>query len=357
MNKTVKIILGVVVLGLIIAFTLSSTEETGEVRVGVISGTTGTYGAVGEAFNKGVLLAEEEYMKANPDKKFKLIFENDYFEGKRGLSAYQKLTSIDKIDGLINMTTFTIETISSLVEKEELPVAQGFVEIESKDDTVFQLWPGVIPAEIKLGEEIRSRGFKNVVLFYEGSSAAYKSFADGFKKGYELPLQEIQISSERSNLKNQALKAISYRPDAAVFILSPEMGALLIKEINIVSKTKFQYVFDSNLQAGFNQYQEILGNKGVLDGSIVSTIPTIYTDTFKKAYKAKYGVEASIGAETGYNSYMLLIDSYDKSPKKWVKNMKTAVVSGADGQIEFDELGVRVPKLKIGVIENGKLPE
>jgi ABC-type branched-subunit amino acid transport system substrate-binding protein len=357
MNKTLKIVLSIVVVVIIATFTLSHTKETGEVRIGVISGTTGTYGAAGEAFNKGVLLAEEEYKKEHPDKQFKLIFENDYFEGKRGLSAYHKLTDIDKIDGLINMTTFTIETIAGLVEKRELPVAQGFVEVESKDDTVFQLWPGVIPAEIKLGEEIRSRGFKNVVLFYEGSSAAYKSFADGFKKGYNLPLQEMQVSSERSNLKNQALKAISYKPDAAVFILSPEMGALLIKEINIVSKSKIQYVFDSNLQAGFNQYQEILGNKNILDGSIVSTIPTIYTDSFKKAYKAKYGMEASIGAETGYNSYMLLINSYNKSSKQWVRNMKMANLSGADGQIEFDELGVRVPKLKIGTIQNAKLPE
>ena len=350
---------GIVVIAVIVGISISFSAKngSGELTFGMIANLTGDYAVVGEGFSKGVDLAQEEWNKSNPDKQIRVIKEDDGFDAKKGLSAYKKLTSINHIDGLINATTITMDALYDEVAASGMPVALGFEQgIEAKNDNVVQLWPGTVPAEVKLGEYIKGKGFKNVVVFVDNGSAAFQRFADGFKKGYELPAQEIKVSADGSDIRTSALKASNIKPDAIVFIIKPTSGALLFKELKSLG-TNAQYVFDANMQTGFPDYQKILGDTNVLNGSIVYTVPTQYREDFSNAYKLKFGTEPTIGSETGYNAFTLLARSYDKDKTKWVENMQKASFDGADGKIVFDDNGIRIPELKIGTIEGGKLPE
>jgi ABC-type branched-subunit amino acid transport system substrate-binding protein len=273
------------------------------------------------------------------------------------LSAYKKLTSIDKIDGLINATTITIDALYDEVAKSGMPVALGFEQgIEAKDDNIVQLWPGSVPALVKLGEHIKDKGFKNVVVFVDNGSAAFQRFADGFKQGYGSPVQEIKVGADGTDLRSSALKASALKPDAIVFIIKPTSGALLVKELKSISSDSYQFVFDANMQTGFTDYQKVLKDTSILNGSILYTVPNIYRQEFTDNFKNKFGTEPTIGSETGYNAFMLLARSYDEDKVEWVENMQKASFNGADGKIVFDGNGIRIPELKIGTIENGKLP-
>lgn len=180
-------------------------KNSDHLKFGLISGTSGDYAAVGEAFAKGAELAQEEWNKANPNEQIDMIKEDDGFDAKKGLSAYKKLTSIDHIDGLINMTTITIDALYAEVVSSGMPVALGFEQsVEAKNDNVVQLWPGTIPAEVKLGAYIKSKGFKNVVIFVDNGSAVFERFANGFKKGFELPVEEIKIGADAGDIKSSA---------------------------------------------------------------------------------------------------------------------------------------------------------
>ena len=360
MKRTYKILLASIVVLLIVVGVAFGTKKNGpdQITFGLIANLTGNYAVVGESFAKGAELAQQEWNSAHPERQIQMIKEDDGFDAKKGLSAYKKLTSIDNIDGLINVTTITIDALYDTVVKSGMPVALGFEQgIEAKDDNIVQLWPGSVPAEVKLGEHIQTRGFKKVVVFVDKESSAFQRFADGFKKGYGLPVQEIKINSDGSDLRSSALKAVSLKPDAIVFIIKPTSGALLVKEIRSLSKEKQQFVFDANIQTGFNDYKKILGSTAVLDGSIVYTVPSVYRQEFSKNFKNKFGTEPAIGSETGYNAFTLLAQNYDTDKAKWVENMKNARFTGADGQIVFDENGIRIPELKIGVIAGGVLPD
>lgn len=357
MKKVIYIVI-LIVLVLIISFKFSNTP-TGpkELTFGEISGVTGPYGAVGESFDKGVKLAQEEWNKTHPDRQIKIIFEDDSFDAKKGLSAYNKLTSVDKVDGLVNMTTITVDVAHDSIIKTGIPVAQGFEQtIEAEDDNIVQLWPGTAPAEIALGKAVADKGYKNLALFVSGESAAFSRFADAFKEGYGLPVQEFKVT-DSSDMRTEVLKALAAKPDGIVIITIPKQGALIVKQVQSISKEKVQFIFDANVQTGYPDYKKILGDTNVLNGSILYTVPTRYTKAFNDAFKDKYGVEASIGAETGYNAFKLLAQSYDVDKKKWVNNMKTAKFVGADGNIQFDKNGVRIPEMVIGTIENGELPK
>ena len=318
---------------------------------------SGDYAAVGSAFAEGAELAQAEWNRNNPNQQISIVKEDDGFDAKKGLSAYKKLTSIDNIDGLINMTTITIDALYGDVVSSGMPVALGFEQgIEASNDNVVQLWPGTVPAEEKLGAYIKEKGYTNIVVVVDNGSAAFERFANGFIKGYELPVQEIKTGDDSGDIKSNALKIKTTQPDAVVIITKPTTGALLVKELGLLSKTKYQFVFDANIQTGFVDYEKVLGDTNILNGSILYTIPNMYRQEFNLSYKEKFGREPTIGSETGYNAFMLLAKSYDGNKAKWVENMQKASFQGADGKIIFDENGVRIPELKIGVIENGKLP-
>lgn len=350
--KYIKIIGVIVVIAIIVI--LTNKKENTQLTFGLIANLTGDYSVVGESFAKGAQLAQEEWNKSNPNKQINVIQEDDGFDAKKGLSAYKKLTSVDHIDGLINVTTITIDALYDEVVASGMPVALGFEQgIEAKDDNIVQLWPGSVPGEVKLGEYIKQKGIKNIVIFVDNGSSAFQRLADGFKKGYGSPVQEIQVDS--SSIKSHALKASTLNPDAIVFLVKPTSGALLIKELTQLNK-KYQFIFDPNIQTGLTDYEKILKDLSILNGSIVYTVPSIYRKDFSENFKARFGTEPAIGSETGYNAFKLLAQSHDTDNKKWVENMKKSSFDGADGKIVFDENGIRIPELKIGTIQNGKLP-
>ncbi len=356
-NKVILVALAVIIVVIGISVTQEKKNESQTQTFGLISNLSGDYAVVGEAFAKGAKLAQDEWNIAHPNQQIEMIVEDDGFDTKKGLSAYKKLISIDHVDGLINSTTITIDAIYEDVTKSGLPVALGFEQgIDASNDNIVQLWPGTVPAEAELGKHIREKGFKNVVIFIDNTSIGYQRFAEGFKKGYGLPVQEIKLGTDGTDVKSSALKAKNLKPDAIVFITNPTSGALLVKELTSLSKDKYQFVFDAIVQTGFADYSKLLGDTNILNGSILYTVPSVYRDNFTSSYKKKYGTDATIGSETGYNAFKLLAESYNADKAKWVTNMQKASFIGADGKIIFDENGVRIPELKIGTVENGKLP-
>jgi ABC-type branched-subunit amino acid transport system substrate-binding protein len=357
-----KIGIGIIVALVVIVavvITVNNKDAKQELTFGVISGMTGEYAAVGDEFLNGVTLAQEEWNLENPDKPIKIIVEDDEFDPKKGLSAYKKLVDIDKVDGLVNMTTFTIDVIEQDVVARNLPVSQGFIQTKSADDNIVQLWPSPDSAEIALGEYVKEQGYKNMVLFVSEDSSAFTVFADVFKRGYGLPLNELKVSSDITSIRSAALKAKEINPDAIVFIVAGDVGGLLINEFEkIAIDQKPRYVFDANIQVFFEtSYRKVLGDTNRLNGSILYTVPTNYTKEFSDNYKERFGIAPTVGSETGYNSFKLLAVSHDKNQDKWIENMKKANFVGADGEIKLDENGVRIPFLKIGTIENGELPK
>jgi hypothetical protein len=52
---------------------------------------------------------------------------------------------------------------------------------------------------------------------------------------------------------------------------------------------------------------------------------------------------------------MLLANTYDRDSQKWIGNMRTAKFVGADGEVSFDTLGLRVPNIFFGKLKDGKV--
>jgi ABC-type branched-subunit amino acid transport system substrate-binding protein len=338
---------------------VADEEEPLSVKIGLITGASGQYAVVGENYIKGAEVAREVWLEENPDHEIELIVEDDGFNPQRGMAAYQKLTSVDQIDALVNMTSPTIDAIYSVAREANLPIAQGGEQgIPPEDDNVFQLLPGNIATEVALGEHVSEQGHENVAVFY-GNSGVYVRFAEAFEEGYGDggTINKFGIGIEDRDYRSHITKALASNPDAFVFITTPEQGANLVKLLREQGGTGQPYFFDGSIQTGWADYERILGDANLLNGATAVVIRQHIDDEFASRYEEKHGEAPGIAADWAYDSFMLLMRTWAGDREQWIENMRNAAFDGAGGRVEFDEVGVRIPDYAIGEIENGSLPQ
>jgi ABC-type branched-subunit amino acid transport system substrate-binding protein len=269
MNKKIAlVVIGVVIIIVGIYFVRNRTNVS-IIEIGVISGTTGDYAIVGENYNKGVELAKEQWVVAHPNPSVNLIVENDEFNAKRGLSAYQKLASVDKVDAFISMTTITVDVAYDLIHQSGKPFIQGFEQSKAAEkDNIFQLWPSGIPTEAQLGAYVKDKGYKNVAVIIAQNIETWSNFANSFMKGYEGKVVTFPVDSASKDVRTDVLKILANKPDAIVLYTVPQHAALIVKEAQKQSKSPLVFVFDQDIQTGEKEIKDVLGSFGVLDGSI-----------------------------------------------------------------------------------------
>lgn len=272
MNKTSKILIAVVVIALVAIVIYVSGDKTGSetgFKVGLISILSGEYAAVGQNYANGVILAHEEYNAAHPDAKIELTVEDDGFTGGKGVTAFQKLVSVNKIDALINVSTPTIDSIYSSVSKMSMPVIQGGEQGgEPVADNVFGMFPSSVDSEYDYGVYMRERGIKEMSIVYTNIDAMIR-FVDAFKKGFQGTTTDYVVAVDEKDFRTHALKAASAKPKVIGLFMFPQQGAQFLKEYFKVDISKPQYFFDANFQSGLPDYKRILGNLAPLNGALV----------------------------------------------------------------------------------------
>lgn len=335
----------------------SNHSQNRKIKIGLISILSGDYATVGENFKNGVLLALDEYKSKNPKSEIEVIVEDDGFNSAKALGAYNKLTSVNKIDGLINVSTASIDAIYDRVIKDGIPVAQGGEQGRSPtDDNVFGMFPDSISSERDFGKYMASRNVKEMTIVYTKLDAMIR-FVEAFKEGFKGKVNEIVIDASEKDFRTHALKASQNGNNAVGIFMFPEQGAQFIKEYFKLTKNKPTIFFDTSFISGFSDYKRILGDMNILNGSIVGGMRLEDTQAFKEAYKTKYGIEPPFLSDIGYDSFNLLIDNYDSNRSKWVNNIKNKTHDGVSGKIKFNETGNRLPETQMKMVKNGELED
>lgn len=359
MNTTTKWIFGIVLLVLVVWGLTALNDapvEAGEIRIGMISILSGEYSVVGENIRNGALLAVEQHNAAHPDDRITFIVEDDGYDSQKALSAYQKLTGVDRINALISASTPSIGAIYDLVTETDIPVIQGGEQpVEPTEDNVFQIMPGNIDSERQLGAYLKDQGFRAPAVVYTQDTTLIR-FKDAMAEGYGGAVKEFAISPSEKDFRTQALKITESGADIVVVIMFPESGALLVKEYLTQPQASAPLAFDANFQSGYFDYQRILGDLTMLDGAIVATLEANPTDQFKVDYQTRFGTEAGFWSDLGYDAVGLLVATRATDGNTWIKNIENASYSGVSGPVEFDEVGVRKPQVEIVEITNGQIP-
>ncbi len=344
----VTIVVIIVIVILLSSGKFSRPVETGPIKVGVIAPLTGQYGSIGESFKNAVQLA------VGDDKRIEVFFEDDQFDSKLGLSAFQKLTTVDGVDLIMNVGSPTLEAITPIVNEKHIPVIQIFEAKDHKKDTVFQMLPFSYPLFSDLAKLAEQR-YKRIALVYSGANDVLTTNATYFKEGLTASttlVNETKVSAN-SDFRSEVTKILATNPDAVTNIFGLSDGIKFIKELNAQKgNRKIALLCDANIELAINDYIKALGTT-TFEGCVSTNLPNLMTSSFKQAYQQKFNSDPLMGADWGFDALMIVKDLVAIPKDKWIAKIQSESFAGASGSVSFDENGTRTAVSERHIFKNG----
>lgn len=352
----VVIVVAVIVIAVLVNGNRANTPES--LKLGLMLPLSGDYAAAGQNMQKGMLLAIDAYKAENPDAQIEVVIEDDAYDATKGVSAYNKLVNLDQVDMILMLSTPVIDAIHEDVVARGIPVIQlGVQTVGVADDNIIQFSPA---AEAPIGAfasylatDNRFAG-KKVAVVYDNSPAQL-SFFETFKQEFTADFTPM-LSNGKADHRNYATEIANGEYDAVVFIMSPENGALLTKEILTLDSTVPVFGYDAQLQTGFADFERILGDTNQINGALSLWFKAGQMDELTAAFEAAHGEAPGFLADFSWDMINTALATYDADDATWVANLKKFEdENGASGPISFDKNGVRIQPMVITEVQNGKL--
>ena len=330
-------------------FGKNSNQPTSQepIKIGVILPLTGPYGKIGEDAQKAIKLATKG------ENNIKLVFEDSQFEAKKAVSSYQKLTSIDNIDALINLDSVSFAAINPLISEKKLLTLQIAESSTHDKDTVFQIMPFSYPLFSELGK-VSGDKYNKVAIVY-GNSDVFIKDADFFKKGIskdKIIYEAMLIPG--SDYRTEVTKLLEKKPEATTFFLAVEDGIKFLKVLkDQMGNKRVDLICDGNTELSISQFTNAVGSD-IFEGCLSTMLPKQTTENFKNAFKQEYGADAGLFSDYAYDSALIIKSIINQSKSNWVNAIQSLSLNGASGQIEFDINGTRLPAVEVHIFRNGK---
>jgi ABC-type branched-subunit amino acid transport system substrate-binding protein len=351
MNKYKKIVFGfiaIIIIVLIVVFSVSNNKnQSKKIRVGLLTGITGQYASMGESIKDSVILA------LGKDPNIDLFIEDSKFEAKTGLSAYQKLTQIDKIDYLIIGDSLTFPVVMPLINKSNLVTFNLFESTNYKDDSIFQIMPFSYSLFKDLGTIAGTR-YQKVALVYANADLFMKN-ADYFKQGID-PSKIVYESKLLSgaDYKTEVTKLLSKNPEATTVILSQEDGIRFLTALKEQKHNKnIKVICDANMELSIGQYIKAVG-KDLLEGCISTMLPVSNSPQFITDFKNQFNSEPQFGADYAYDASNIIEKISKLDDQQKINYLKNLSYDGVSGKIIFDKNGTRLGASETHILKDGK---
>ena len=367
MSKTSKIVAGIIVVVLIIwgitASRKGGTEDTVTIKIGVIAPMTRNAATYGEQVKKGIDIAIER-IKKEGKVNIELIIEDNQFDPKIGLTAYNKLAKVDKVKYLITFGGNVCPIINPLAQKDQIVnFATGCNTLDFKDNFSYNFRFDVSEAAasralIKYAQE--NLQTKRLALLYVnndwGTIVAKTIKNAAQEKGIDIIAEETFLENSR-DARTQVAKLKQAKPDSIFFVSLVNFTPTLLKQIS-----------DGELEAHLLTNISIQGSTPKDLGSYAERI--IYSAPKLKqvdsprnsAFNAVFPDPNSRNfASWGFDSLNLFADALEKvgdnkqEVATYLHNLKN--YPGAFGEISYDNYGELNLDYQIKQVRDGKFVE
>ena len=344
----------VVIVAILVSLNNSDEKNNPEIiKVGVILPLSGQYSFFGESVKNAIELSLNDLDNKNVE----VIYEDDEFNATKGLSAYNKLQSIDKVDTVIALSSPTIEVIKPVInDSDELMFTVGN-ETSIEEDNVFEIIPWGAKLFNTLGQEVSDR-YENIAVVYGSDSQLFETNRGLFVEGLANDNHsEIAVSSN-SDVRTEVSKMLNQNFDAYTLFLTVEQGIKFLNEVSKQSgENQPQLICDGNIELTIGDYLPKVQDKNIFNGCISTMIADTTTDEFNETYIEIYEQDPNFLAVYGYDAIQIISEylaGKDKLDWKNILEEDKFVFDGASGEIKFDETGSRVLKSKTHIFKGGE---
>ncbi len=322
-------------------------------KIGIIAGTTGAFAEIGQGAVNAIQMGCDNWnaRRSNGDTplpKLECYFEDDGFDTKKGIGAFERLRSVKKIDALINVNSTTIAAIAPKVRASGLPTVQVFLEggIPERDN-IFQICPDMNAATEMFGQQMRSK-FPDGIGLLLSTNDVITQLADAFERGYARRTTRMDIPVDQADVRSAVLKVLQQKPQALYLITVPAQGVLIEKELR-VRGIQLPRIFDANFVSALSTYEEAFGSLDAFSDSPLLNLELsngAVRAKFQSDYMARFNASPPPWTEFSTDAIEVLLAAYDPDTARWREKLQNTAYSGASGQIEFSNLGATKPNLE-----------
>ncbi len=270
--------------------------------------------------------------------KIEIIFEDSQGQAKTALSAFQKLTTLDKVDGIIGPLFQTeVAAISAGVADAGIPViTPSYAPIKNRPNprNPLMLWMDPTIEAERIAEFVFGQGVKTVGIIGTLDSwetEVSNAFADKFTALGGTVLEKQIVLPDVNDVRLPITKIVTLKPEA-IFVGTYYQFVNSIKVIRELGYTGKLYSIEVDPYLAGE-------TKGNSDG-MVFIAPDFYGDAFVDDFESRYGEKPGIPAGQAYDAAMLLFDLLDESRDKGVVLQKMEDLDkyeGVSGEITFTE--------------------
>ena len=356
------------ILGLVISFgTIGCAKKEKEIKIGAILPLTGDSAQWGIPPFKGAEVAAQEINQSNflSGKNIKLIVEDTNCDPKQGVTAINKLVSVDGVKiimgGVCSSVTLAVAPITEKKKILLISPASTNPKITEAGDYVFR----IIPSDALRGEVFANylfnKNYRNLGIIFinnEGGKGNRDSFRKTFQDlGGQVIIEET-YEQGATDLRSQLIKIKKAAPKALVIVSYPSDTYILMKQakelgLGIPLYFQTEAVEDPNvLREAGNAAEGVIY---ILPAPAEGNKPT----EFAQHYEKIHGIKPELFAAEAYDIIWLFataIKETGKSDPSSLKNYLYGVKSyqGASGVITFDKNGDVLKPMAINTIKNGK---
>lgn len=338
MNKksTSYLLVLIILSGIIISCTKQANTKL--VKIGAILPLSGVGSVPGSYLKNGLELA---YSLDSSNSNIKLLFEDSKSVPNQGVAAYNKLSSVDKMD--ICITALSSVTMSLIpILKEDIPTITTlttYPNITSKNNSLYRTFINSADEANVLAEYIiKDAKLTNIGIIYnndEGGLGSEQAFSNAYSKHKGLVVFREAYPATDYDFRNLILKIKDTKGINALFIIGygKSLG-LLIKQIR---EARIQEPIFTMSQFGSSDSRIAAGETA--DGIIYSSplyehIKTQEKNKFDSLYFSKYNSKPNFIAAYGYETGLLVMESIRLKELKKI-SLKDAIglatVTGING--------------------------
>jgi branched-chain amino acid transport system substrate-binding protein len=337
-------------------------KEAKEVRIGAIVPMTGDNAVYGVALKKGMDLAIDELNTKGGinGKKLVVVYEDDQADPQKGLSAFNKLTKIDKVPMVIGaMFSAGTLAIAPVAERERIVLlspTSSAVDITRAGDYVFRIYPsdaydGRFLADF-VARELKARTASILYIQVASVSSIVQVFRERFQELGGQILSEDNYAEGTTDFRTQLAKIKHLNPDivflpgylremAIQLVQAKELGGL--KPILTISTFYDDKIFDLAKGAA----EGVLFSTPFFDPQSQYTVVKTFVDTFVQKYDQAPNIWAGYGYDVINVSALALRNGGLKSDKIKEALYATKEFPGVTGKTSFDENGDVVKELRV----------
>jgi len=311
MSKKIKLFLGIVVLIIIASgLFLGSKQIWSKIapnkdtyKIGVILPLSGDLASLGENSKNGALLAYQELTERQKEK-IQLIFEDDHFDPKSTVSAFNKLINIDEASLIICATSGPCSAIAPLAEQSQVPLIAVASNPKIQENKNFVVRLEIAPSEEAklLLAYLKEKDYKRI--------ASIVATQDGILAGYtelkkDLIFREREVYSEKvdpslKDFRTSLTKILAQNPDIIFVGLLPGIAGDFGRQVKEMGYTG-AFVGLNFLEGD----ETLVSAKGSLNG-IVYTNAQDAQSWFSQLYEKTYHKAKGPGSAHLYDAIKLI---------------------------------------------------